>query len=140
MMRLMRSMPPTKPATARRASAGRPWARGRSTTEDRPVAAGARERRAAEAADEACEELDGSPSHQVRRPQIWPTGARRGWVIVTAFVSTRPLPMVFATAVPASAPRRFQKEAQATASRGVRTFVDTTVAMAFAVSWKPLMY
>jgi len=52
--------------------------------------------------------------------------------MLTAFVSTSPFPMVVATAVPESAPIRFQTDAQATASRGVSTFVDTTVAMAFA--------
>ena len=88
----------------------------------------------------AWDELDGRPSHQVRSPQAMAeTSAQRSTGIVTAFVSTRPFPIVVATAVPARAPTRFQTDAQATASRGVRTFVETTVAIAFAVSWNPLM-
>ena len=55
-------------------------------------------------------------------------------VIVAAAGSIRPPLMVFATAVPARAPIRFQKAAQATALRGVSTFVETTVAIALAVS------
>jgi hypothetical protein len=51
-----------------------------------------------------------------------------------------PLPMVEATAVPMSAPVRLKKAAIAIAWRGVSTFVETTVAIAFAASWKPLMY
>ena len=66
--------------------------------------------------------------------------AQKRTAVVTAFASTKPLAMVAATAVPERAPTRFQIDAQATARRGVSTFVDTTVAMAFAVSWKPLMY
>jgi len=53
---------------------------------------------------------------------------------VTAVDSTSPLLMVFATAVPTRAPTRFQTAAHTTAARGVSTFVDTTVAMALAVS------
>ena len=60
--------------------------------------------------------------------------------IVTTFRSTMPLPMVEATAVPMSAPVRLKKAAIAIACRGVRTLVETTVAIAFAASWKPLMY
>jgi hypothetical protein len=55
-------------------------------------------------------------------------------VIVTAVASTSPELIVFATAVPTSAPIRFQNAAQITATRGVSTLVETTVAMAFAVS------
>lgn len=33
---------------------------------------------------------------------------------------------------------KFQKAAQATANLGDSTWVDTTVAMEFAASWKPL--
>ena len=55
-------------------------------------------------------------------------------VIVAAAGSTRPELMVLATAVPNRAPTRFQNAAHMTAMRGVRTLVDTTVAMAFAVS------
>src|SRR5688500_14415515 len=48
--------------------------------------------------------------------------------------------MVLATAVPHSAPTRLVAAARATACIGVSTLVATTVAMEFAVSWKPLMY
>ena len=51
-----------------------------------------------------------------------------------------PFPIVEATAVPVRAPVRLKKAASAIACRGVRTFVETTVAIAFAASWKPLMY
>ena len=59
---------------------------------------------------------------------------------VTTFVSTSPLPMVEATAPPASAPVRLKKAAMIIACRGVSTFVETTVAIALAASWNPLLY
>src|SRR5713101_8188644 len=50
-----------------------------------------------------------------------------------------PLPMVLATAVPKKkAAMKFQKAAQATARKGVRTRVETTVAMELAASCHPL--
>ncbi len=54
--------------------------------------------------------------------------------MVTTFKSTIPLPMVEATAVPIRPPVRLKKAAIAIAWRGVRTLVDTTVAMALAAS------
>src|SRR5512136_3194812 len=49
-----------------------------------------------------------------------------------------PLPMVLATAVPnTKAAMKFQKAAQATARKGVRTRVETTVAMELAASCQP---
>jgi len=59
------------------------------------------------------------------------------WVIDVA--STSPDPTIFANAVPANAPAIFRTAAMATATLEERTRVDTDVAMAFAVSWKPLM-
>ena len=53
--------------------------------------------------------------------------------------STRPLPIVFATAVPANAPMKLNDAAMRIAWRGLSARVATEVAMAFAVSWKPLM-
>src|SRR5215211_4264383 len=50
-----------------------------------------------------------------------------------------PLPTVVATAVPDSAPTKFSTPAIRTARPGDRTRVATTVAIALAVSWKPLM-
>src|ERR671932_2388888 len=52
---------------------------------------------------------------------------------------TMPLPTVVATAVPDSAPRKFSTPAMSTARPGDSTRVATTVAIALAVSWKPLM-
>src|SRR5580700_7134255 len=50
-----------------------------------------------------------------------------------------PLPMVAATAVPKTkAAMKFQNAAQATARSGVRTRVETTVAMELAASCQPL--
>jgi len=65
---------------------------------------------------------------------IAPSKAKSTVGIVTVLMSTIPLPIVVATAVPASAPSRFQKAAHKMAALGVSTRVDTTVAMAFAVS------
>ena len=50
-----------------------------------------------------------------------------------------PLPTVFATAVVTKAPARFATDAIATASRGESARVETEVATALAVSWKPLV-
>ena len=60
--------------------------------------------------------------------------------MVMTFVSTIPFPMVDATAVPIRAPVRLKNAASAIACRGVSTLVETTVAIALAASWKPLMY
>src|SRR5438552_9130186 len=51
----------------------------------------------------------------------------------------RPWPIVFATAVPESAPAKFSTAAIRIACHGASTRVAMTVAIAFAVSWKPLM-
>src|SRR5437867_12999556 len=54
--------------------------------------------------------------------------------------SISPLPMVFATAVPRpKAATKLKNAAQMTAVPGLRTRVETTVAMELALSWKPLM-
>src|SRR6185503_19163190 len=80
-------------------------------------------------------ELDGSPSHQVKSPQMIALSNAQSTVSIETYcVSTSPLPIVDATAVPIIAPSKFQPAAQMTATRGVSTFVETTVAMAFAVS------
>ena len=135
-MRLMSSTPPTSPAIG-------DVIIGSTTFGQRPVD----HRRTAQFPPEpasvaphrppirAWDELDGSPSHQVRRPHaIAERRAHKRTGIVTAAGSTRPLVIVAATAVPESAPTRFQRDAQATARRGESTLVDTTVAIAFAVS------
>ncbi len=56
---------------------------------------------------------------------------------VTEPGSMIPFPTVDATAVPLSAPMKFIVAAISTAWSGERTRVATTVAIAFAVSWKP---
>src|ERR1700675_818270 len=57
----------------------------------------------------------------------------------TISIRTIPLPMVVATAVPKTkAAMKFQKAAQTTARKGVRTRVETTVAMELAASCQPL--
>src|SRR5919199_2302518 len=85
-------------------------------------------------------ELDGSPRYQVSRFQMM--AATRAemtsdWVEISG--GTMPLPTVVATAVPESAPRKLSTPAISTARPGDSTRVATDVAMALAVSWKPLM-
>src|SRR5437588_4419938 len=86
-------------------------------------------------------ELDGKPNHHVVMFQMNAASTAASTVhIVTISVSTKPLPTVVATAPPRSAPVRLKNAAIAIACRGVRTLVETTVAMALAASWKPLLY
>ena len=54
-------------------------------------------------------------------------------------MSTIPLPIVVATAVVTNAPARFATAETSTAIRGESARVETEVAMAFAVSWKPFV-
>ncbi len=82
----------------------------------------------------------GSEYHQVTRFQAMApmrAPATMAWVVVAS--STRPEPMVLATAVPANAPMKLNAAAMRTAIWGRRARVATDVAIAFAVSWKPLM-
>jgi len=91
----------------------------------------------------ACDDDDGRPRHHVIRFQMMPpSSAHRISCEPTSTTPTsiRPDAMVLATAVPASAPIRFMPAASPTACIGDSTLVATTVAMEFAVSWKPLMY
>src|SRR5437762_1008689 len=86
-------------------------------------------------------ELEGNPNHQVAMFHANAAIRAQSTVgIVTMLVSTSPLPIVDATAPPRSAPVRLKNAAIAMALRGVRTRVETTVAIAFAASWKPLLY
>src|SRR5919197_644286 len=88
----------------------------------------------------ACDELDGRPSHQVRRFQaIAPRSAASTVRSVARFVSMIPCPTVFATAVVTKAPARLATAATRTADRGESARVETEVATAFAVSWKPFV-
>src|SRR5436305_9247560 len=61
----------------------------------------------------------------------------RSWVESAG--GTIPLPTVEATAVPVRAPTTLRTPAISTAVAGASTRVATEVAMALAVSWKPLM-
>src|ERR687886_659647 len=88
----------------------------------------------------ACDELDGSPSHHVSRfHAIAPSSAASTVFSVASPVSMIPFPTVFATAVVTNAPARFATAATSTAMRGESARVDTDVATAFAVSWKPFV-
>ena len=88
----------------------------------------------------ACDELEGMPNHQVMRfHMLAPTSAASttGWVTMAG--SANPDAIVFATAVPSMAPPKLSTAAINTAVRTGSTPVETTVAIAFAASWKPLM-
>jgi len=78
--------------------------------------------------------LDAIRSVGVKNGKIAAISAQRTVDIVTTFVSTKPLPIVDATAPPMSAPVRLKNAAMAIACRGVSTLVETTVAIAFAAS------
>src|SRR5688572_4957986 len=82
-------------------------------------------------------EEEGRPSHHVRRFHTIPPNSAQMMVCeFTNCESTKPDDTVFATAWPTSAPIRLVIAASMIACRGVSTFVDTTVAIEFAVSWK----
>ena len=88
----------------------------------------------------ACEELEGNPSHQVSRfHAIAPKSAARIVFWSARPVSMIPFPTVFATAVVTNAPARFASAAMNTAHRGESARVETDVATAFAVSWNPFV-
>ena len=90
----------------------------------------------------ACEDDEGSPSHQVSMFQpIAPSrpAVQMSRPSVPLGGSMMPLPTVSATRVPKKAPHRLATAAMATAARGVRARVETEVAMALAASWKPLV-
>src|SRR5438094_800391 len=81
----------------------------------------------------------GSAAKKVMRSQmIAATSAAMTRSCVTILESTMPLPTVFATASPDSAPTRLSTPAMRMACAGVRTRVATVVAIAFAASWNPL--
>ena len=82
----------------------------------------------------------GMPSRHVMRFQvIAPIRAAATTTRSVSVDSTRPAPIVLATAVPVSAPTKFAVADSRIACSGLRARVDTEVAIAFAVSWKPLM-
>jgi len=85
-------------------------------------------------------ELEGSPRNQVMRFQvIAPTSPARMTLKVIVSGFTIPLAMVAATANDANAPAKFRIAARMTAVRGVSALVETLVAIALAVSWKPFV-
>ena len=102
----------------------------------RPVAMRGGDRRAAESADERVTGTgrQARPTRSMIFQANAAMSAQSTVVIVTTFVSTKPLPIVEATAPPKSAPVRLNNAAIAIACRGVSTLVETTVAMAFAAS------
>ena len=84
----------------------------------------------------------GIPSRQVSRFQaIAPTSAAATitWPWSPSGVVGEPVAIVLATAVPVSAPTKFAVADMRIACSGLRARVETEVAIAFAVSWKPLM-
>lgn len=88
----------------------------------------------------ACDEELGSPTYQVSRfHRIAPTSPPKmiGTVILAS--STSPLEMVLATSVETKAPTRFRTADSPTATFGLSAPVAIEVAIAFAVSWKPLV-
>ena len=92
----------------------------------------------------ACEELDGNPSSQVSmfqviapmRPAKMSEGMRCA-VLESSWMM--PPETVAATSVDRNAPTRFSPAASMTAVRGLSAPVAIGVAMAFAVSWNPLV-
>ena len=84
----------------------------------------------------ACEEEVGRPQYHVSKSQrIAPSNPASTTYWVTWCRSTKPLPMVLATAIPSTnAATKLKKAAHTTASFGDRTRVETTVAMLFAAS------
>src|SRR3954452_13820992 len=88
----------------------------------------------------ACDELDGRPAHHVARFQaIAPTSPANTTEVVTAPESTIPEPMVAATFSEMNAPAEVRTADNPTANRGDIARVDTEVAIALAVSWKPFV-
>ena len=76
----------------------------------------------------------------IRSHAIAPTRAPKITANVTTWTSIIPFPIVFATAVPKpNAATKLKNAAHTTACPGERTRVETTVAIEFAASWKPLM-
>ena len=104
------------------------------------VQPGLHDRRADEAAEQCVRRARRQADvPRVRFHTIAPISAARIVCSVTRSVSMIPWPTVFATAVVTNAPARFATAAIVTACRGDRARVETEVAIAFAVSWKPFV-
>src|SRR3954447_14057626 len=88
----------------------------------------------------ACDELDGSPAHQVTRfHTIAPTRPAKTTVSVIWPASTIPPATVAATCSERNAPTKFRIAAPPTAMFGGRARVEIEVATTLAVSWKPFV-
>src|SRR5689334_9904743 len=88
----------------------------------------------------ACEELEGRPAYQVARFQAMaPMRPANTIVVVIALASTMPLATVAATCSEMNAPTKFRIALIATAAFGDMARVETVVAIALAVSWKPFV-
>ena len=85
-------------------------------------------------------ELEGVPRYHVTTFQrIAPIRPANTTFKVTKLASTIPLAMVAATDNDKKAPTKFNIADSPTAARGFSAFVAMEVAMALAVSWKPLV-
>ena len=89
----------------------------------------------------ACAELDGNPRHQVRRFQRTAPSAPEPITTTASAPETVTIPaIVSATAVPTrSAPNMLKTADSTTACPGRAPRVATSVAIAFAASWKPFV-
>ena len=88
----------------------------------------------------ACDELDGSPTSQVSRfHRIAPTSPAKIMPGETSVSSTMPPEIVLATSVDRKAPTTFRTPLMSTAVFGLSAPVAMDVAIAFAVSWNPLV-
>src|SRR4051794_38933107 len=88
----------------------------------------------------ACDELDGSPNHQVARfHMIAPIRPAKTMVGVMSSAFTMPFATVAATWSERKAPTKLRIAASPTAIRGGTARVEIAVATTFAVSWKPLV-
>ena len=82
----------------------------------------------------------GRPCCQVMRFHViapMSAAATMAWVVVASL--TRPLPIVFATAVPTKAPMKLNAVAIRMAQPGDSARVATDVAIELAVSWNPFV-
>jgi hypothetical protein len=88
-----------------------------------------------------CDELDGSPHHQVNRFHV--IAATSAAAMTVRFITSGliiPFPMVVATLRGKTAnATKLKTDAKTTAEKGDNTFVETTVAIELAESWNPLM-
>src|SRR3954452_22818543 len=88
----------------------------------------------------AWDELEGSPRYQVTRfHRMAPTSPAKITTGLMRVSSTSPPEIVLATFTDRKAPVRFRHAATATAVLGRNAPVAIDVAMALAVSWKPLV-